>query len=151
MWTLCQRRIPRPTSIRKPRLVCDVTDTPPVLARCRAGKTLANYAEAVEKVAEWINEEKCVKYVSSKAIGAEGGFATSTAPMTYDTHGTMEVGGIEPPSENVKVRMSTCVARFLNLVPESSNRRDITRTSLSFSLAPCPETQHGASLPYRRS
>ena len=36
--------------------------------------------------------------MSSKAIGAEGGFATSTAPMTYDTHGTMEVGGIERPN-----------------------------------------------------
>jgi len=98
-----------------------------------------------------INEEKGVKYVSSKALGAGEGFVTPTAPKTYDTHGTMEVGGIEPPSENVKARTSTCVAHFLNLAPESSNRRDITGTSLSFSLAPCPETQHGASLPYRRS
>ncbi len=76
----------------------DVTDTPPILARCRAGKKLADYAEAVEKVAERINEEKCVKYVSPKATGAEGRLVTHIAPVTYDTHGTIEVGELKDPT-----------------------------------------------------
>ena len=88
---------------------------------------------------------------AQKKSDSEEEAVTFSESDSYKNTTMMEVGGIEPPSENVKVRTSTCVAHFLNLVRESSNRRDITGTSLSFSLAPCPKTQHGASLPYRRS
>ena len=119
-----------------------------VYGRLREGR-LSN---VIEQVAENINtQKKSAIYVQKKTSGENEEDVTPSTPEALEDNTTMEVGGIEPPSENVKVRTSTCVAHFLNLVPESSNRRDITGTSLSFSLAPCPETQHGASLPYRRS
>ena len=104
------------------------------------------------QIAENINtQKKSAIYVQKKTSGENEEAVTPSTPEALEDNTAMEVGGIEPPSENVKVRTSTCVAHFLNLVPESSNRRDLTGTSLSFSLAPCPKTQHGASLPYRRS
>jgi len=41
----------------------------------------------------------------------------------------VEAGGVEPPSENILLKTSTCVSELLNLTPATDNRPTVTSAS----------------------
>ncbi len=59
----------------------------------------------------------------------------------------VEVGGVEPPSENLSVKASTCVADVLVLAAEGPRRLDSRQPAHSFSSRQPRARIAGLSLP----
>ena len=70
--------------------------------------------------------ESCASSCPSKGKTRSGG-------PTPRSGGLVEVGGVEPPSENLSVKASTCVAGHFGLVAEWPCRRDSRRPARWFS------------------
>ena len=58
----------------------------------------------------------------------------------------MEAGGIEPPSESLQHKASTCLSHVFNLAPGSSHGQDISEASLVKSRRTAPRHESSASL-----